>query len=67
MVHGFTLGEKGEKMSKSLGNVINPDTVINGGKVGVWLKLIFIFLLGSYVSNPIFNGYLGVDRHNCDC
>uniref|UniRef100_A0A8C2MYI8 isoleucine--tRNA ligase n=1 Tax=Cricetulus griseus TaxID=10029 RepID=A0A8C2MYI8_CRIGR len=32
MVHGFTLGEKGEKMSKSLGNVINPDTIINGGK-----------------------------------
>jgi isoleucyl-tRNA synthetase len=35
MVHGFTLGEKGEKMSKSLGNVINPDTIISGGKVGV--------------------------------
>ncbi|EDL13072.1 isoleucine-tRNA synthetase 2, mitochondrial, partial [Mus musculus] len=32
MVHGFTLGEKGEKMSKSLGNVINPDTIISGGK-----------------------------------
>ncbi|KAB0405831.1 hypothetical protein E2I00_008483, partial [Balaenoptera physalus] len=25
VVHGFTLGEKGEKMSKSLGNVIDPD------------------------------------------
>ena len=35
MVHGFTLGEKGEKMSKSLGNVIDPDTIISGGKVGV--------------------------------
>ncbi|XP_053462359.1 isoleucine--tRNA ligase, mitochondrial [Nycticebus coucang] len=32
IVHGFTLGEKGEKMSKSLGNVINPDVVINGGQ-----------------------------------
>ncbi|XP_013362486.1 PREDICTED: isoleucine--tRNA ligase, mitochondrial [Chinchilla lanigera] len=31
LVHGFTLGEKGEKMSKSLGNVIDPDVVINGG------------------------------------
>lgn len=40
MVHGFTLGEKGEKMSKSLGNVINPDIFIDGGEVGVWLKLI---------------------------
>ncbi|KAL2770767.1 isoleucine--tRNA ligase, mitochondrial precursor, partial [Daubentonia madagascariensis] len=32
IVHGFTLGEKGEKMSKSLGNVINPDVIINGGQ-----------------------------------
>ncbi|XP_020140016.2 isoleucine--tRNA ligase, mitochondrial [Microcebus murinus] len=32
VVHGFTLGEKGEKMSKSLGNVIDPDVIINGGR-----------------------------------
>ncbi|XP_072546113.1 isoleucine--tRNA ligase, mitochondrial isoform X1 [Salminus brasiliensis] len=31
VVHGFTLSEKGEKMSKSLGNVVDPDVVINGG------------------------------------
>ncbi|XP_042302250.1 isoleucine--tRNA ligase, mitochondrial isoform X2 [Sceloporus undulatus] len=31
VVHGFTLGEKGEKMSKSVGNVVDPDVVINGG------------------------------------
>ncbi|KAF6073336.1 isoleucyl-tRNA synthetase 2, mitochondrial [Phyllostomus discolor] len=31
VVHGFTLGEKGEKMSKSLGNVVDPDVVVNGG------------------------------------
>ncbi|XP_061481155.1 isoleucine--tRNA ligase, mitochondrial isoform X3 [Rhineura floridana] len=30
-VHGFTVGEKGEKMSKSIGNVVDPDVVINGG------------------------------------
>jgi isoleucyl-tRNA synthetase len=40
VVHGFTLGEKGEKMSKSLGNVINPDIVISGGQVGVSIKFI---------------------------
>lgn len=34
MVHGFTVGEKGEKMSKSVGNVVDPDVVINGGEVG---------------------------------
>lgn len=33
MVHGFAISEKGEKMSKSIGNVIDPDVVINGGKV----------------------------------
>lgn len=33
VVHGFVVREKGEKMSKSLGNVVDPDLVINGGKV----------------------------------
>lgn len=31
LTHGFVLDEKGFKMSKSLGNVIDPMTVINGG------------------------------------
>ncbi|XP_066527411.1 isoleucine--tRNA ligase, mitochondrial isoform X2 [Hoplias malabaricus] len=31
VVHGFAVSEKGEKMSKSLGNVVDPDIVINGG------------------------------------
>lgn len=43
VVHGFTLGEKGERMSKSLGNVIDPDVVINGGEVGGSPKK-FLFL-----------------------
>uniref|UniRef100_A0A8C2E9U5 isoleucine--tRNA ligase n=1 Tax=Cyprinus carpio TaxID=7962 RepID=A0A8C2E9U5_CYPCA len=32
VIHGFAVSEKGEKMSKSVGNVIDPDVVINGGK-----------------------------------
>uniref|UniRef100_A0A673LKS3 isoleucine--tRNA ligase n=1 Tax=Sinocyclocheilus rhinocerous TaxID=307959 RepID=A0A673LKS3_9TELE len=32
VVHGFAVSERGEKMSKSVGNVIDPDVVINGGK-----------------------------------
>ncbi|XP_026188206.1 isoleucine--tRNA ligase, mitochondrial isoform X2 [Mastacembelus armatus] len=32
VVHGFAVSERGEKMSKSLGNVIDPDVVINGGQ-----------------------------------
>lgn len=35
VVHGFAIGEKGEKMSKSLGNVVDPDEVINGTKVSL--------------------------------
>ncbi|MFQ5815328.1 MAG: isoleucine--tRNA ligase [Candidatus Hydrothermarchaeaceae archaeon] len=33
LMHGFTLDEKGEKMSKSLGNVVHPEEVVN--KYGV--------------------------------
>ncbi len=32
LTHGFTLDEQGRKMSKSLGNVIDPAIVIEGGK-----------------------------------
>ncbi|KAL5785224.1 hypothetical protein ACOSQ2_007616 [Xanthoceras sorbifolium] len=32
ITHGFVLDEKGCKMSKSLGNVVDPRTVIEGGK-----------------------------------
>ncbi|KAF3889618.1 MULTISPECIES: isoleucine--tRNA ligase [Nostocales] len=32
LTHGFVLDEQGRKMSKSLGNVVDPATVILGGK-----------------------------------
>ncbi|HEY9889369.1 MAG TPA: isoleucine--tRNA ligase, partial [Candidatus Obscuribacterales bacterium] len=32
LTHGFTLDEQGRKMSKSLGNVVDPRVVIEGGK-----------------------------------
>uniref|UniRef100_A0A1D1YWT0 isoleucine--tRNA ligase n=1 Tax=Anthurium amnicola TaxID=1678845 RepID=A0A1D1YWT0_9ARAE len=32
LTHGFVLDEKGMKMSKSLGNVVDPENVITGGK-----------------------------------
>ncbi|KAH9605152.1 hypothetical protein KSS87_019895 [Heliosperma pusillum] len=32
VTHGFVLDEKGLKMSKSVGNVVDPRTVIEGGK-----------------------------------
>lgn len=33
ITHGMVLDEEGKKMSKSLGNIVSPLTVINGGKV----------------------------------
>nr|CAB3255166.1 isoleucine--tRNA ligase, mitochondrial [Phallusia mammillata] len=32
MVHGFTVSASGQKMSKSLGNVVDPMMIIDGGK-----------------------------------
>ncbi|TVQ52554.1 MAG: isoleucine--tRNA ligase [Spirulina sp. DLM2.Bin59] len=32
LTHGFALDEKGYKMSKSLGNIVDPLVIINGGK-----------------------------------
>lgn len=33
VTHGMVLDETGKKMSKSLGNIISPLKIINGGKV----------------------------------
>jgi valyl-tRNA synthetase len=39
ITHGFTLDEKGDKMSKSLGNTIEPALITRGGKVWDLLHL----------------------------
>ena len=35
VTHGMVLDEAGKKMSKSLGNIIRPETIIQGGKVSL--------------------------------
>lgn len=35
VTHGMVLDESGKKMSKSLGNIIRPETIIKGGKVSL--------------------------------
>lgn len=35
ITHGMVLDEKGKKMSKSIGNVVSPMGIINGGKVRI--------------------------------
>ncbi|CAG8632578.1 12489_t:CDS:10, partial [Funneliformis caledonium] len=32
ITHGFVMDEQGRKMSKSIGNVVDPNTIIKGGK-----------------------------------
>lgn len=46
ITHGFVLDEEGVKMSKSVGNVISPITVINGGKVPYHCLVQVLMLIG---------------------
>ena len=71
MAHGFTTDEHGKKMSKSVGNVVDPDDVVYGGKVNVvltaphfvgscWLGTFFFFVNVQYLFYIIFLECFGV-------
>lgn len=51
--HGMILGEDGEKMSKSRGNVINPDTIID--KFGADTLRLFLLFMGPYEQTMPWN------------
>jgi leucyl-tRNA synthetase len=60
--HGLVLGENGEKMSKSRGNVINPDDIIR--KYGADTLRLYEVFMGDF-EQPIpwsTNGLVGMSR-----
>ena len=60
--HGMILGENGEKMSKSRGNVINPDDILN--EYGADALRLYEVFMGDY-DKPIpwsTNGLVGMSR-----
>jgi len=60
--HGMILGENGVKMSKSLGNVINPDDVVN--ELGADTLRIYEMFIGDYEKDATWsdNGLKGCRR-----
>jgi len=51
--HGMILGEDGEKMSKSRGNVINPNVIID--KFGADTLRLFLLFMGPYEQTMPWN------------
>jgi leucyl-tRNA synthetase len=60
--HGMVLGEGGEKMSKSRGNVINPDDVVE--KYGADVFRMYEMFIGPFDQSAAWDthGIVGVDR-----
>jgi len=60
--HGMVLGEGGEKMSKSRGNVINPDQVVN--EHGADVFRIYEMFIGPFDQAAAWDtkGISGIDR-----
>ena len=62
VAHGMILGENGVKMSKSLGNVVNPDDIIN--TYGADTLRTYIMFIGDYEKEVSWseNGVKGCKR-----
>ncbi len=60
--HGMVLGEGGEKMSKSRGNVINPDDVVD--KYGADVFRMYEMFIGPFDQSASWDtkGIVGIDR-----
>lgn len=62
ITHGFVLDQQGKKMSKSLGNVISPMTVVAGGRVSE----VSSFRFEKYISSRITKLNHPMGRMFCD-
>jgi len=51
--HGFILGEGGEKMSKSRGNVINPDDIVR--QYGADTLRLYIMFIGDFEKTAVWS------------
>jgi isoleucyl-tRNA synthetase len=60
LTHGFVLDEKGFKMSKSLGNVVDPMTVIDGGSNKKTAPAYGADVLRLWVANSDYSGDVGI-------
>ncbi|MEE9573983.1 MAG: leucine--tRNA ligase, partial [Candidatus Neomarinimicrobiota bacterium] len=60
--HGMVLGEGGEKMSKSRGNVINPDAVVE--QYGADVFRMYEMFIGPFDQSAAWDtkGIVGIDR-----
>ncbi len=52
-IHGVVLGEGGVKMSKSLGNVISPDKLVD--EYGADIARAYLMFMGPYEGNVVWN------------
>lgn len=60
LTHGFVLDEKGFKMSKSLGNVVDPMKVIEGGSNKKTEPAYGADVLRLWVANSDYSGDIGI-------
>lgn len=60
LTHGFVLDEKGFKMSKSLGNVVDPMKVIDGGSNKKTEPAYGADVLRLWVANSDYSGDVGI-------
>jgi isoleucyl-tRNA synthetase len=63
VTHGFVLDEKGFKMSKSLGNVIDPMTIINGGNNKKKDPAYGADVLRLWVANSDYSGDVSIGEN----